>query len=306
MDGSEGDPRGGAPAGHAGDTPAENFRRIPGVGRAIESKLHQAGIRTYAALAEQPADELAALTGVPAHKTREWADQARALAAEAPRPDPEAPRPDPAEKPEPSEDRQHYESFTLRLLLNEDHQVRRLHAAHVQSGRERAWPAWATAELLDFVVEQAGLQEPVQVPVVAAQAAQPAGMAHTAGSTGTVRLKELEIVPAASEQPGMMVTAGEPFAVRIGLDLGGVDGSERTLEYNATFSAKPLGGGPRQVLGELSGKAVAGEATTLAVRSPGLLAGTYQLEVVVGAGAVGAARPDLLAAHLQGSLLHVS
>jgi predicted flap endonuclease-1-like 5' DNA nuclease len=292
MHGRKDSPRADDSTSRPDDRPADDLKHIPGVGRAIERRLHEAGIRTFGELAEHSPDQLAQLTGVPVHRAKGWPDRARALGGATP----EAAGSD---EPEQAEDRQHYESFTLRLLLDDRREVRRLHLVHVQSGRERTWPSWETGELLDVLVEQASLRIPAPTPSRSQVA--------PARSEGEARLKEPTIVTAASEHPGMMVAADTPFTVRVVLDLRDVaEPGGLPIEYAATFVAKRLGGKSRQTIGELNGKAEAGDEVALELTSCGLPAGTYRLNVIARVGHVGAERPNQLAALLDGALLHVS
>jgi len=56
--------------------------------------------------------------------------------------------------------RQHYATFTVELLLDEDKQVRRTHITHIQSGAEDEWPRWQSVRLTDFLVQRAALRLP--------------------------------------------------------------------------------------------------------------------------------------------------
>jgi hypothetical protein len=104
----------------------------------------------------------------------------------------------------------------------------------------------------------------------------------------------------------MMVAAEAPFTVRVTLDLREVDAPEgQPLHYAATFSAKPLGGGPERSIGELQGTAAAGTQVQLLLEDVRLPAGTYRVGAVVGVGPPDAGQPDTLAALLDGGMLYV-
>jgi hypothetical protein len=306
MHSGEGGPP-GDPADHPHDGSVDDFKRIPGIGPASERKLRHAGIHTFEELAARPPEELAALSGSPLGRTKEWARRARLLAA-----GPSAP--DRGEEPEPVGNRQRYETFTVRLLLDEQDDVRRLQVAHVQSGIERTWAGWETAELLDFLVEQAALRAragapetgPADAPAPAVPPASQPATVRQARTDGPVRLAALEVVPAASGEAGMMVAAEAPFTVRVTLDLREVDAPEgQPLRYAATFSAKPLGGGPERSIGELQGTAAVGAQVQLVLEDISLPAGTYRVGAVVGVGPPDTGQPDTLAALLDGGMLYV-
>jgi predicted flap endonuclease-1-like 5' DNA nuclease len=60
--------------------PADDLKRINGINAAMEEQLNQAGIRTYAQLADSTTAELSALPGTPAARvTRGWITRARTL-----------------------------------------------------------------------------------------------------------------------------------------------------------------------------------------------------------------------------------
>src|SRR6185437_8063933 len=110
-----------------------------------------------------------------------WRDQARELAAAAPQAVPESPVAEVpvaevpagevpagevpagevpagevpvAEVPAgevPAGDGQHYESFLVRVLLNEDGSVRRTTAQHIRTGAERHWPGLERQALPEFI-----------------------------------------------------------------------------------------------------------------------------------------------------------
>jgi hypothetical protein len=134
-----------------------------------------------------------------------------------------------------------------------------------------------------------------------------ASQVFLARAAGEVRLKEPTIVTTASEHPGMMISADTPFTVRVVLDLRDVAGTGGPpLEYTATIVARRLGQRSRRTIGELNGKAEAGDEVALELTSGGLPAGTYRLNVIARVGQVDAEQPDQLAALLDGALLHVS
>src|SRR5690242_13655443 len=118
-----------APAG------ADDLKAIRHIGRAIERRLHNAGIRTYAQLASLTPAQVLELIGeapglsVVSVTEQDWIGQARALAArQAHTPAPESPKPANAEQqakhrnipetlPEEASSRQRNATFTVELLI---------------------------------------------------------------------------------------------------------------------------------------------------------------------------------------------
>jgi hypothetical protein len=135
----------------------DDYKRIHGIGPAIEKRLHSAGICTYAELAALPAEAIASL--VPALSAKQiakqgWIPQARNL----------VPAKDESRnrniEPVISTSRQHYEIFTFEFLLDEKNKIRRLRAVHVQSGDVDTWARWDARRLFDFLTRHTGTRLP--------------------------------------------------------------------------------------------------------------------------------------------------
>lgn len=138
-------------------TTADDFKQISGIGPAIERRLHQAGVLTYAQLAAtSPADlsEIVSdLAGMSAERIQqqEWIHQARSLAVESAQ---DGLQPGDAVS---SGNGQHYAAFTVELLLDKSNDVRRTRVVHVQSQEDEAWAGWQMGRLAQFIVDRAGL-----------------------------------------------------------------------------------------------------------------------------------------------------
>jgi len=136
---------------------AEDFKLIRGIGPGVASRLHGAGILTFAQLAALPTTEIAGLlsdlAGLSVERIakQNWSGQARDLAAEL-----SASELQNDITAEPS--RQHYATFTVELLLGEGNDVRRSHVVHIQQGIEDTWAGWDDSRLVDFFIKQAELR----------------------------------------------------------------------------------------------------------------------------------------------------
>jgi Helix-hairpin-helix domain len=135
---------------------ADDLRQISGIGPAVAARLYNAGILTYAQLAAQSPEAIAALvvdlSGLSAARIarQDWIGQAQELLSEL----------TPASRAEgaiPNE-RQHYATFKVDLLLNEGGDVRRTHVVHIQDGRQATWAGWEDTRLIAFFAEHAELQ----------------------------------------------------------------------------------------------------------------------------------------------------
>jgi hypothetical protein len=306
-------------ASAASEQPADDLRAVRGIGRETARRLHDAGVRTFADLARHSPSEIATKARVQAPRVEreDWIGQARELA--------DRPSPADAEGPEiASDDTEHRESFILRLSLDDDNKVIRTVVTHVRSEREApSWAGWDTVQLLEFLSEYVDLGEEAEARPAAAAAtagepepARPAGAAAgepkpalpTLPLPSEVRLRELDVVPAASGAPQWSLRADEPFAVRLAFDLQGAEAVSRApLAYTVSIFARSLGESRRQTetVGENDGTLEGtGRATLEVLRSTGLPPGTYRLEGTLHLRDPDSARPPRLVT-LKGGLLQV-
>jgi len=294
---------------------ADDFKLIRGIGPAIERRLHNAGIRTFADLAALSPDGIAAsLAGLSAKRIAKenWLGQARRLASKraSARPRKEALA---------FWGRQHYETFTVELLLDENNDVRRTRVTHIQSRDEGKWADWQDTQLLDFFIEHAALRlPPVErapavaataklVPPVAATTEHPPSPTTTASLLGVFRLRSLEIVQSDTDRPDNVLRHNHPFTVRLTLDLTDVRVSpDIPLSYTVTIYAKRLGR-PRQIIGETQGNATPANTSIINVKDVILSPGRYRVQVVATLTPFSPEIPPRpgLVAWLEGGLLHV-
>jgi hypothetical protein len=314
--------------GRSAPNVTDDFTRISGIGPAIEKRLHQAGILSFAQLAALPPPEIAVLVndvaGMSAERIAEldWPGQARKLAPES---DPVETHHNPIDVANPG-NRQHDASFTVKLLLNEDNSVRRTQMVDNRSKAEEQWAGWNAGRIVAFICQQADLQLPAAEPEppVAAEpefepaiasideavplatptaGAQPPTTAP-AGLGGTLHLLEPEVLPANGNGPSRVFRQGLPFSLRLGLDLTEVIlPNGEPLDYTATAYTKSLGGGPRQAVGKAGSAITSRDQLTIFVPCRPLSKGSYRLEAVVTV-----SRPSVepgIKAHLEGGILQV-
>jgi len=134
----------------------DDLKRIKGIGAGVETRLNQAGILSFAQMAASTPEEisgiLADMIGMSPQKIndQDWIGQAKQFSAEV-----EAD--DAINISASSSDQQHYETFSVKLLVDDDKQVRRTNIVHVQKGEEENWAGWDEQRLIAFVVEHAAL-----------------------------------------------------------------------------------------------------------------------------------------------------
>ena len=143
-------------AGTANGLARDDLTRVAGLGRYIARRLDEAGIRTYAELAHCSAGEIA--TVLPGASPLLWGcidgwrHGAKELAEGTAMP-PE--RGGPA-----AGNGQHYESFIVRVLFNDDGLIRDTRMEHIGTGEVKRWAGWEPEVMLGFIKEAAGPPAP--------------------------------------------------------------------------------------------------------------------------------------------------
>lgn len=198
----------------------------------------------------------------------------------------------------PAEDSQHYETFTVEFLLNDDNEVRRTRAVHVRSGEEAKWPGQAARELLDFMSHHGAPQMSGETRAYAAAILEHEPTHQPTPGRAKAprpRVRRLEALPLGATNPQWLLAANQPFTVRATLDIPelvapGEQSAE--AEYVVSVAAKPVDKGSRQEIGEVHGRY--GAPAELNVHSNGLRQGLYRLEAAVELGAASREQPPYM------------
>lgn len=329
----------------ASPSPADDFKRLHGIGPLIQRRLYSAGIRTFAHLAALSPDEIAALIpGLSAKRVDKqgWIRQARKLV-----PKKAKPKTRKKETAIPTV-RQHYANFTIEFLLDEKNEARRTRAVHIQSGDADTWSGWEAEHLIDFLTRHTEMHfpptkstieeiiesrsraspattvesipsviempRPLRPPSTEAKVVQPVTeiaqrvlSPAVADLAGTLRLRDLKVVPVNTDTPVYVLHKGQPYHLRLTLDLTKVVvPNDVPLVCRATIFAKQPGG-PRQLVGEERDTFEQSENITLSLSGINLPPGTYRLEALVTLAPTGmelGRQPGLLA-FLESGLLQV-
>ncbi|MCP4423260.1 MAG: hypothetical protein GY803_02080 [Chloroflexi bacterium] len=290
---------------------ADDFTRINGIGPAFELCLRDAGIRTYSQLAALSPIKIDIIVGgaggtsVEVIEKKDWIGQAKVFAEES------AITPIDTEASI-SGDRQHYATFTVKLLLDEDNNVRGTRVAHVQGEVKDSWAGWQEAQLIEFIVQHAGLQVPTAVPTPPVEAAETEEMVETAvpqpvppaaDKFTSLRMCHLNIMPIGMYNRKNILQRDEPFDVRLGLDLADVSVSDNTLvNYTAAVYADSLSGGSSALVGQSQGEISLANIDAINVPGKQLTPGLYRLQAKLTLTLAGMS--DLVAAE-KGELLKV-
>lgn len=281
------------PKSTSADHPGDDFRKIAGIGAAIERRLHDAGILTYQDLAagspEQIAASLAEVTGLSSARiaSQDWTGQARQLAG-------------PLASPLPSEPSQHYTSFHIELLLDVDNSVRRTKVHHHQSGTDDAWPGWDEDKLLALMRGHLPLMVPRQpaetIDLESSATAPRPGQPETAApsrdkpetarppvsrSSSFLRIEELSLIR--EGQRSRIWAPGEPTSIRFSLRVNRTSTLRAaTLDFTADVTAiSKLGDNQRWTLGTVQGAIRMDEPLSVELTGQPLRPGLYRLEATV-------------------------
>lgn len=287
----------------------DDLTRIGGIGSKTAEKLNAAGIATYADLTSRSADDIVKLLpdvpGLSAARVDGWRDEAGELAVSAAAAAAAAPAPEIGA--EPPGNGQHYESFLIRVLLNENGSIRRTTAQHIRTGAKRHWPGLEREALPDFIeaaiasatapdAQAPAADQPAEAAVVRAPrpAAGPLAGARRARRASSA-IVSVERIP---------LRAAEPFTMSITIDLADPARHGDRLAYSAVVVARPLTGGPKQTVAQSEGL-IAIASPTISIDATGLPPGAYRLDGAVSLREPGASRPVDLAALAEGLLVQV-
>ncbi len=212
-----------------------SFRELKGIDPATEAKLHEAGVYSWAALAEV-VNALGNVRGSNGDTLRELSDRIAARASEVG--GTPAPRPPNGERSE---------AFILRMALTTEGQPTRCTVVHVRTQTEKPWAGWSPGEVIGFIEEQSGV---IEKPAAGAPEPAPVPVENTSKPPGPVD------TPAASRDHVVVLDAGKA-----------VGGSRRNLELVvSTARLADIGEFEYQatLAGRAFGRASAGWATLAA------------------------------------------
>ena len=204
------------------------------------------------------------------------------------------------------DDGQHYESFLVRVLLNEDLSIRSTAVQHIRTGDVRRWSGWQSDALTSLVAtaaaehqpERAGHRELREESAVASAGAGPRARWRPGGRPRQPAAARMTV-------PGTALAAGERFQLTLSLDLDPDAVVPDRLAYSAVVVARPLTGGPKRTVAHADGL-LPGGTTTIHVDGEGLPPGTYRIEGAVSLREPGADPPDGMAVLVDGLILEVA
>lgn len=145
----------------------DDLTRISGIGPKIAHRLNEVGIWTYGDLASRSAADIGKLipdiSGMSAGRVDGWRQQAEELAATLRASDVVPAVADAARDAGPVSVGQHYESFLVRVLLNDDLSIRSTGVQHIRTGAAVRWPGWQPDALTSLIAAAATERGPERV-----------------------------------------------------------------------------------------------------------------------------------------------
>jgi hypothetical protein len=332
----------GETVGTANGSARDDLTRIAGLGHNIARRLDQAGIRTYAELADCSAGEIAKVLpgALPLHRYIDgWCHRAQELTRGTAMP-PE--RDDIA-----AGNGQHYESFIVRVLLNDDGSIHDTRMEHIGTGEVKRWVGWEHGAMLGFIKQASvraappvllaapvgpfdaephpespsesvaepaatGQVRPISQPPVTVRApttpspsAQPEASQAAPGFAAADTTPPGLLAPIVTLRPDRtLLRAAQSFAVTLSLDPASVAPQSERIIYSAVIVARQLGGRSGRTLASPRGLLKVAGITTITIDARGLSPGIYILEAAVSLRAAGANRAGV-AAMAEGIMLQV-
>src|SRR5215831_8282772 len=197
---------------------------IAGLGPEIVSRLNEAGTRTSAELSACSTGEIAKVlpgtSPVLWGCIDGWRHRARELAKGTAMP-PE--RGGPA-----AGNGQHYESFIVRVLLNDDDSIRDTRMEHIGTGEVKRWAGWEHDAMLDFIKEAAAPAAPpvlLAAPVGPLEAEpHPESVPEPVAEPGaTSQVRPLGQPPVTARAPTAPVPSAQPEASQAAIGSAAAD-----------------------------------------------------------------------------------
>jgi hypothetical protein len=258
----------------------DDLKLIPGIGSGVEARLNAAGIHTFAQLAAQSpealVDALKGMVGItPARIARQgWIEQAGKLAEAAE-----------AELDTRSavSSRQYYETFTVELLVAEDHTIRRTRVARVQDAVQDSWAGFHPDKLVAFFARSAGLDLPQPSSVFELQP-EKSDVKQAAGEIVPViethaELTGIDLLSGATQRSTQMLLNAQPFEVLLKIELPSqlADSATADVPYQARIIARQLGSHKEHMLCSVEDRMNPRSGGELKLKAAGLPAGVYRV-----------------------------
>lgn len=248
------------------------FHELKGIGPAAEAKLHESGIRTWAALAET-LDALARVKGVDASMLRGLRNEARNRVADS--------------AADVGTAGEQTSRFVVSVVAHPDGKVARSSVIDVRTELTASFAGMSGEDIVSFIERRIGRRDTADMA------------AERSASTVDLGLVDsVEFDPAQPIRFGASSAANDLVVIEAGKAIGGADtnvwlrwdtsgidaGDDEEFRYRAELAGRPYGGSATaswQQLGVVAGGAYPGEIVELAFGATGLAPGINRLELTV-------------------------
>ncbi len=277
----------------------DDFTLINGIGSGIERRLHSAGVFTFRQLGSMSPsaiiDAIGSLVGLTPDRIlrQDWIGQAQSLALAAPSEPLETVLAVPEEEPDKPADRQHYQMFTVEILLDEADDIRRTRVVHVGSKRESTWAGWDAERIIQSMGDLAGLNLPgpaaqpipvtVEESVESLQKPTPQEHRHPDWVDKTrFQLSKAVTRSIHTEQPGSLFLQDRKVHAQFLLDLAdSMKTPEKQFAYHADVFIHRLDDPGKWWLKSIHGQLPGREPVLVEFDTEELLPGTYMIDTRV-------------------------
>jgi hypothetical protein len=211
---------------------------------------------------------------------------------------------------EPAE-RQHYSSFLVELLVDDEQHVRRTRIQNIQSGEQDSWAGWEAVRLGRWITGQAGVNLLVEKPVVTGDPMlelPPPITAEQASVQGSLEITRVQTVYPGETDDSRSFVWGEPVQMRVELDLSQVQAEPACpLDFRAVAVARRVGASDRFQQGQASGVVSPGGMSTILIPLENLPPGLFHLDTLVSVSQVDDTKsePGMLQATGEQKIVHV-
>jgi hypothetical protein len=219
--------------------PSDDFTIINGIGPAATSRLHDAGIVTFDQLGETTPDEIFAIVkgtipGLTLERLTEqdWSGQAREQGRQAEETEDQA-------EAMAVGNHQHYERFSLVLLLEQDNTVRYTQVKHLPDQASESWAGWDGDKVVNFVTERTQLRLAEAEP-----ASEPAPPVPKSQALPVLRITEVTIRESGGATQGNIMPVTQGWEMHVEWSL--ISAEEKDLKGNWVVQAhlESIGPGP--------------------------------------------------------------
>ncbi len=285
----------------------DELTRIPGIGEKFAQRLIEAGVVRYDQLALMSDEDILAILSRPklpgwnlAHvQEMHWPEHAARLVAEQRERNPIMTYESPVAENDPGDvefvpikanvsleengdhaNRQHYATFTVRLLVGEQGVIRRTKVEHVETGTPGTWPGLDGERLLAFIMQNS-------LTELSGSRIEPAADSSTAPGrlsipSGNLTLGKIKVQTVRGEGAKGLAREDQPFAITVLLDGSAIQPNMEGMGYRLSIYAHKVGqDGHRKLIANTVGISPAQDRFSIRAEDISLSQGVYHLDALI-------------------------